>query len=66
MIPRVAATDTTHAPVFALDTVPLEHIAAAEGTPCYVYSAPVVQARLAGAAAGARRPATGRTRCITP
>jgi diaminopimelate decarboxylase len=46
MIPRVAATDTTQVPVFALDQVPLEHIAAAEGTPCYVYSAAVVQARL--------------------
>lgn len=48
MIPRVPATDTTQAPVFALDEVPLEHIAAAEGTPCYVYSAPVVRQRLAG------------------
>jgi diaminopimelate decarboxylase len=46
MIPRVAATDTTQAPVFALDQVPLEHIASAEGTPCYVYSAPVISARL--------------------
>jgi diaminopimelate decarboxylase len=46
MIPRVAATDTTQVPVFALDQVPLEQIAAAEGTPCYVYSAVVVQARL--------------------
>jgi diaminopimelate decarboxylase len=44
----VAALDTTHAPVFALDIVPLESIAAAVGTPCYVYSAPVVQGRLAG------------------
>lgn len=47
MIPRVEALDTTHAPVLALDQVPLEPIAAAEGTPCYVYSAPIVQARLA-------------------
>ena len=46
MIPGVPATDTTHAPVFALDHVPLDRIAAAEGTPCYVYSAPVVQGRL--------------------
>jgi diaminopimelate decarboxylase len=43
----VAALDTTQAPVFALDQVPLESIAAAEGTPCYVYSAPVVVRRLA-------------------
>ena len=47
MIPRVAATDTTQAPVFDLDLVPLDAIAAAEGTPSYVYSAPVVQGRLA-------------------
>ncbi len=46
MIPRVAATDTTLTPVFALDQVPLASIAAAEGTPCYVYSAPVIRARL--------------------
>ena len=46
--PRVPATDTTQAPVFAIDEVPLEPIAAAEGTPCYVYSAPVVAQRLAG------------------
>ena len=43
----MAALDTTQAPVFALDQVPLESIAAAEGTPCYVYSAPVVSRRLA-------------------
>ncbi len=42
----MAALDTTQAPVFALDQVPLESIAAAEGTPCYVYSAPVVARRL--------------------
>jgi len=47
MIPRVPAADTSQVPVFALDQVPLEPIAAAEGTPCYVYSAPVVLARLA-------------------
>ena len=47
MIRRVAATDTTLAPVFALDAVPLASIAAAEGTPCYVYSAPIVRDRLA-------------------
>lgn len=47
MIPCVAVTDTTQAPVFALDQVPLDRIAAAEGTPCYVYSAPVVRQRLA-------------------
>ncbi len=43
----MAATDTTHAPVFDLDRVPLDRIAAAEGTPTYVYSAPVVRGRLA-------------------
>jgi diaminopimelate decarboxylase len=43
----VAATDTTQAPVFDLDLAPLTAIAAAEGTPSYVYSAPVVQGRLA-------------------
>ena len=47
MIPGVAATDTTQVPVFTLDRAPLERIASAEGTPCYVYSAPVVQGRLA-------------------
>jgi diaminopimelate decarboxylase len=47
MILAVAASDTTHAPVFAIDTTPLPAIAAAEGTPCYVYSGPVVSARLA-------------------
>ncbi len=47
MILRVAATDTTHAPVFTLDSTSLDRIASAEGTPAYVYSAPVVRARLA-------------------
>lgn len=47
MIRGVTATDTAHAPVFAIDQAPLDRIAAAEGTPCYVYSAPVIQGRLA-------------------
>ena len=47
MILGVAASDTTQAPVFTLDRAPLDRIATAEGTPCYVYSAPVVQGRLA-------------------
>ena len=47
MILGVAATDTTQAPVFSLDRAPLDRIATAEGTPCYVYSAPVIQGRLA-------------------
>ena len=43
----MAATDTTPAPIFTLDRAPLAGIAAALGTPCYVYSAPVVRGRLA-------------------
>ena len=43
----MAATDTTQAPVFTLDRAVLDRIATAEGTPCYVYSAPVVRGRLA-------------------
>jgi diaminopimelate decarboxylase len=42
----VAVTDTTQAPVFTLDRAPLDHIASVEGTPCYVYSAPIITARL--------------------
>lgn len=43
----MAVTDLEPVPVFALDQTPLASIAAAVGTPCYVYSAPVIQARLA-------------------
>ena len=43
----MAATDTTPAPIFTLYRAPLAGIAAALGTPCYVYSAPVVRGRLA-------------------
>ena len=65
MIARVAALDTTQAPVFALDQVPLESIAAAEGTPCYVYSAPVVSATPRRACSRPWRTARGLTRCTT-
>lgn len=45
--PRVPASDTAHLPALTLDRVPLLRIAAAEGTPCYVYSAPILRARIA-------------------
>lgn len=47
MIAAVAAIDTTPAQTFALAPAILERIASAEGTPCYVYSAPVVRSRVA-------------------
>jgi len=43
----VPAADTMHLPSLTLDQMPLLRIAQAEGTPCYVYSQPVIQARIA-------------------
>lgn len=54
MIPGVAAIDTTPADAFALQPAVLEDIARAEGTPCYVYSAPGIRTRVAALQAAFR------------